>query len=233
MQTQPVNNTRSRTEVAVNSFVQGVYTWMGIGLTITGVTAYVVAHNQTLLEIIYPIRLFLALGTLALVFFLSARIGRMSASTATGVFIVYSALMGAVLSSIFIVYDRQAISSTFLVTAGTFLAVSVYGWTTKRDLTSVGSFMFMGLIGIIIASIVNLFLHSTALQMIIAYLGVFIFIGLTAYDTQQLKEMALTQPDDVDAGVIRKGTIIGALRLYLDFINLFLFFLQIMGGGRE
>ena len=134
---------------------------------------------------------------------------------------------------IFLFYKLSAISSTFFICAATFLACSVYGMTTKRDLTGLGGFMMMGLIGIIIASIVNMFITSSGMSIIISYIGVFVFVGLTAYDTQKLKHMALTQPAGVSDAVVRKGAIMGALALYLDFINLFLFLLRIFGGGRD
>jgi len=157
----------------------------------------------------------------------------MSSATATTLFVIYAALNGITLSFIFIIYTRTSIASTFFVCAGTFIACSIYGWVTKKDLTSFGGFLIMGLIGIIIATIVNMFLNSTMLSMMISYIGVFIFVGLTAYDTQKIKNMALTQPADLDGGAIRKGAILGALSLYLDFINLFLFFLRIMGVSRD
>jgi FtsH-binding integral membrane protein len=129
-----------------------------------------------------------------------------------------------------LIYTSSSITSTFFICAATFIACSIYGWSTKRDLTSLGGFMFMGLIGIIIASLVNLFLRSSAMSMIISYIGVFVFIGLTAYDTQYIKNMAVSQPEGLEAGVMRKGAIIGALKLYLDFINLFLMLLRILGN---
>ena len=220
----------------VNSFIQSVYNWMGIGLALTGVIAFFVANNQTLLQLIAgnPILFFgLILGELALVFTLSARVQKMQASTATAMFIVYSILNGLTLSVIFVAYTAASIASTFFICAGTFVACSVYGMTTKRDLTSWGGFLMMGLIGIIIASVVNIFVRSTAMTMIVSYIGVLVFVGLTAYDTQKLKHMALTQPSDIEAGVVRKGAIMGALSLYLDFINLFLMLLRIFGGGRD
>jgi hypothetical protein len=127
----------------------------------------------------------------------------------------------------------SSIASTFFVCAATFLAMSLYGWTTKKDLTSWGNFLFMGLIGIIIASVVNMFVQSSGMAMIISYIGVLVFVGLTAYDTQKIKQMAMTQPAGLDGAVIRKGSILGALSLYLDFINLFLMLLHIFGGSRE
>ena len=154
----------------------------------------------------------------------------MKASTATGMFVLYAALNGATLSSIFLIYTRSSITSVFFICAATFIACSIYGMVTKRDLTSMGQFMFMGLIGIIIASVANFFFRSSAMGMIISYIGVLVFVGLTAYDTQKLKTMALTQPEGLEAGVARKGAIIGALTLYLDFINMFIFMLHIFGG---
>lgn len=224
---------RTQTEVVVSSFIQSVYNWMAIGLGLTALVAYIVASNETLLRLTYSIRFFLIIGELALVFILAGRVHKMKASTATALFLFYSALNGATLSIIFIVYTMSSIASTFFVCAATFTACSVYGWITKRDLTSIGGFMFMGLIGIIIASLVNLFIQSSAMAMIISYIGVFIFIGLTAYDTQKLKEMAMSQPAGLDAAVLRKGAIMGALTLYLDFINMFLFLLHILGGSRD
>ena len=157
----------------------------------------------------------------------------MQASTATSLFILYAALNGATLSAVLLMYTMTSIASTFFICAGTFAICSVYGMVTKRDLTGVGGFMFMGLIGIIIASIVNIFMQSSLLSMMISYIGVLIFVGLTAYDTQKLKNMALTQPAGLDAGTIRKGAIMGALTLYLDFINMFLFLLHILGVSRD
>lgn len=220
----------------VNSFIQSVYNWMGIGLALTGVIAFFVAKNPPLSELIIDNKILffgLIIGELALVFSLSARVHKMQASTATAMFIAYSILNGLTLSVIFTYYTAASIASTFFICAGTFVACSVYGMMTKRDLTSWGGFLMMGLIGIIIASVVNIFIRSTAMTMIVSYIGVLVFVGLTAYDTQKLKHMALTQPSDIEAGVVRKGAIMGALSLYLDFINLFLMLLRIFGGGRD
>lgn len=225
--------TQSKTQAHVNAFVLNVFHWMTIGLAITGVIAYFVAGSESLRQIIFgnPIVFFgLIIAELGFVFYLSARIGKIAAGTATALFLVYAALNGATLASVFLRYTSESIFSTFFICAATFGSCSVYGLVTKRDLTSLGSFMYMGLIGIIIASVVNLFLHSGPMAMIISYLGLFIFIGLTAYDTQVIKQMALSQPADLDRGTIRKGAIMGALRLYLDFINMFLFLLQILGN---
>ncbi|MBF0120373.1 MAG: Bax inhibitor-1/YccA family protein [Desulfobacterales bacterium] len=218
----------------VNDFVRSVYNWMAIGLALTGFVAFYVSSSQTLIRIIFgnPIIFYgMIIGELALVFVLGSRVNKMEASTATGLFILYSALNGATLSSIFLVYSGSSIAQTFFICAGTFIACSIYGMATKRDLTSVGNFMMMGLFGIIIASLVNMFFRSQGVELIISYLGVFIFVGLTAYDTQKIKVMALTRPADLDDSIVRKGAIMGALSLYLDFINLFLMLLRIFGGG--
>ncbi len=233
-QTAPFQQTRA--QVLVNEFIRSVYNWMAIGLALTGATAYYVGNSESLLTIIYSNQLIffgLIIGELVLVFSLVARVQKMKASTATGMFVAYSVLNGVTLSFIFLVYTRTSITSTFFICAATFLACSIYGMTTKRDLTSMGGFMAMGLIGIIIASLVNMFLRSPGMHMIISYLGVLIFVGLTAYDTQKLKAMAASQPAGLSSGVIRKGAIMGALSLYLDFINLFIFLLRIFGTQRD
>jgi FtsH-binding integral membrane protein len=235
MDSVPIRQTQTQSQVIVNSFIRSVYNWMAIGLALTGFVAYYVSNSQTMQNIIFgnPMVFYgLIIGELVMVFYLSARVNKMQASTATALFVLYAALNGATLSAVFLAYTKSSITSTFFVCAGTFVAGSVYGWTTKKDLTSFGSFLFMGLIGIIIASVVNLFLKSSGMSMIISYIGVFLFIGLTVYDTQRLKNMALTQPAGLEAGVVRKGAIIGALSLYLDFINLFLMLLRIMGDRR-
>ncbi len=226
---------QTQVQTRVNTFVRSVYNWMGAGLLITGFIAYAVSESPEIQRVIFgtPMLLMaLFIGQLALVFTLSARIYKMQASTATALFVAYSALNGLTLSSIFIVYTDASIASTFFVCAATFIACSIYGWTTRRDLTSFGGFLMMGLIGIIIASVVNLFVQSSAVSAIVSYIGVFVFIGLTAYDTQAIKAMAVSQPEGLEAGALRKGAIIGALKLYLDFINLFLMLLRIFGSRR-
>jgi FtsH-binding integral membrane protein len=227
---------KTRTEVLVSDYVRSVYNWMGIGLALTGLVAYYVSTSESLIRLVFgnPIILIvLIIAELGLVFSIAGMVNRMSAGTATALFVIYSGLNGVTLSSIFLVYVQASIVSTFFVCAGTFIACSLYGWMTKRDLTSLGSFMMMGLIGIIIASLVNLFIRSSGLSMIISYIGVFVFVGLTAYDTQKIKNMALTQPANLDGAVVRKGAIMGALSLYLDFINLFLMLLSIFGQRRD
>lgn len=226
----------SRAEVLVNDFVRSVYNWMAIGLGLTGFIAYYVSTSNSFITYIRtnPIVLIgLIIVELGLVFAISGMIQRISAGTATALFVVYSALNGVTLSFIFMVYTASSIFSTFFVCGGTFVACSIYGWTTKRDLTSFGGFLLMGLFGIIIATVVNMFVRSSGMSMIISYLGVLVFVGLTAYDTQKIKNMALTQPSGAEGAVIRKGAILGALSLYLDFINLFLMLLRIFGQSRE
>jgi hypothetical protein len=236
VETLSTRRTDSRVQIQVNSFIQSVYNWMAVGLALTGGVAFFVASSPSLMNLIFGNQILffgLIIGELGLVFYLSARVQKIQASTATALFMLYAALNGATLSFIFLAYTSTSIASTFFVCAGTFVACSIYGMVTKRDLTSLGGFMSMGLIGIIIATVINLFIRSSAMTMIISYIGVLVFVGLTAYDTQKLKHMALTQPAGLDAGVVRKGAIIGALTLYLDFINLFLMLLRILGNSRN
>jgi FtsH-binding integral membrane protein len=228
MESIPLN--QAQVQARVNQFIRSVYNWMALGL---GFIAFYVAGSPSLIRLIFGNRILffgLIIAELGLVFILSARIQKMQASTATAMFLLYAALNGATLSFIFLVYTSSSIASTFFICAATFVTISIFGYTTKRDLTSMGGFLMMGLIGIIIASVVNMFIRSSGMAMIISYIGVLVFVGLTAYDTQQLKTMALTQPADLEAGVVRKGAILGALKLYLDFINLFLMLLRILGN---
>ena len=213
-------------------FMVRVYNWMTTGLVVTAAVAYFVATSPTLVQAIAnPWILFpLIIAQLGLVFWLASRVMQMSAAQATGVFILYSALTGVTLSFIFLAYTTASLTSTFLVTAGTFGAMSFYGYTTKRDLTAMGSFLFMGLIGIIIASLVNFFLQSPMLYWFVTYAGVLIFVGLTAYDTQKIKEMNILGNEGTEEDT--KEAVRGALTLYLDFINLFLMLLRIMGNRR-
>jgi FtsH-binding integral membrane protein len=232
----PISFSRDRSEVQVNEFVRSVYNWMCIGLGITALVSLYVSGNETFVGMVFGNSLIffaLIIAELALVFAISGMINKMSAGTATTLFVIYSALNGITLSFIFLAYARASIVSTFFICSATFLACSIYGWTTKKDLTSLGGFFMMGLIGIIIASLVNIFIHSNAMTMIISYIGVIVFVGLTAYDTQKMKDMALTQPAGLDGEVIRKGAILGALSLYLDFINLFLMLLRIFGRSQD
>ena len=238
----PIQGTQAATQVKVNAFVRSVYNWMGIGLALTGFTAYFVANSPALLGLLFqvagnrlqPTILFygLIIAELAMVFTLSARVAKMQAGTATSLFVAYSALNGATLSSIFLIYTSASITSVFFICSATFLATSAFGWMTKKDLTGLGQFMFMGLIGILIASVVNIFMQSSGMHMIISYIGVIVFVGLTAYDTQKIKYMAMSQPADATGAMVRKGALLGALTLYLDFINLFLMLLRIFGDRR-
>lgn len=215
------------------SFFPKVYGWMTAGLALTALAALFTLSSQGLLQLVFGNRLVfygLILGELGLVIALSAAINRISATVATLMFLVYSALNGITFAGIFLVYTQSSIASTFMVTAGTFAAMSLYGSVTRRDLTGWGSFLFMGLIGIVIASVVNIFLHSEMITWIVSYLGVFIFVGLTAYDTQKLKRIG--EAGFADEESRRKAAILGALTLYLDFINLFLMLLRIMGNRR-
>ncbi|MBC8200334.1 MAG: Bax inhibitor-1/YccA family protein [Desulfobacterales bacterium] len=232
---QFVSTDKTQTQVIVNEFIRSVYNWMAIGLGLTGFIAFYVSNSPNMIRLIYGNQVLffgLIIGELALVFYLSARVQKIQASTATALFILYATLNGVTLSFIFLIYTSSSITSTFFICAATFVSCSIYGMVTKRDLTSLGGFMAMGLIGIIIASVVNMFIRSSGMSMIISYIGVFVFVGLTAYDTQKLKRMALTQPAGLEAGVVRKGAIMGALALYLDFINLFLMLLRILGSRR-
>ncbi len=224
---------RTQVQIRVNAFIRSVYNWMAIGLGITGFVAFYISNSEAMLRLIFGNQLIffgLIIAELALVFSIAGRVHKMQASTATSLFVLYAALNGATLSAIFLIYTKSSIASTFFICAATFVASSIFGMVTKRDLTSMGQFMFMGLIGIIIASVVNIFVQSSGMSLIVSYIGVVVFVGLTAYDTQQLKTMALSQPEGLDAGVVRKGAILGALKLYLDFINLFLMLLRILGS---
>jgi uncharacterized protein len=214
-------------------FMVRVYNWMTAGLGITGFMAFYISNSSAMMNIIFgnPIMpIALIITQIGLVFWLATRVMQMSASKATGVFMLYAGLTGITFSAIFMAYTTASIFSTFLVTAGTFGAMSLYGYTTKKDLTSWGSFLFMGLIGIIIASLVNMFMQSSMMHMIITYAGVLIFVGLTAYDTQKIKEMNILGNEGTEEDT--KEAIRGALTLYLDFINLFLMLLRLMGDRR-
>ena len=218
----------------LRAFMLGVYNNMAAGLAITGIVAYATyawaASNEAVAQTLYgsPLRWVIIFAPLAFVFGLSATVHRMQPATARMVFLLYAAVMGVSLSSIFIVFTGESIARTFFITAASFGALSLYGYTTKRDLSGWGSFLIMGVIGLIIASIVNIFLASSALQFAISVIGVLVFAALTAYDTQRLKSMYdFVAGDTVAAG---RASIMGALTLYLDFINLFMFLLQFMGN---
>jgi FtsH-binding integral membrane protein len=222
-----------------------VYNYMVGALTLTGLVAYVVANTPTLLNLFFHqvvtanggvgisptiLGYVVMFAPLALVFFLSFRIMQMSQAAAQATFWTYAALTGASLASILIVYTGASVATTFFVTAATFGAMSLWGYTTKRDLTGMGNFLFMGLIGILIASVVNMFFHNGAVNFVISVLGVVIFTGLTAWDTQKIKNTYYQLGGDV--AVAGKAAIMGALALYLDFLNIFLFLLRFMGNRR-
>ncbi len=230
---QPVTITQAKQDAA-SIFLAKVFNWMAVGLAITGVTAYFTASTGLATIIIgSPLFLVIAIGTLGLVFFLSARIDKIQASTASSLFLAYSLLNGLFFSTIFLRYTNSSIGSTFLITAGMFGAMAVYGLVTKRDLSGWGSFLFMGLIGIIIASIVNIFLKSSGVYWVTSMIGVLVFTGLTAYDIQKIKRMGEEGIMEQGEAAITKSSIMGALALYLDFINLFLMLLRFFGGSRD
>lgn len=218
---------------AFPALMRKVYLWMTLALGITAVTAYGVATTPDLLNGIYnhPAVLFgLIIGELALVVWLSAALNRLSLQSATLLFLAYSVLNGATFSALLVIYSPMVITKVFLITAGTFAAMAFYGYVTKRDLSKMGSILFMALIGLIIASLVNIFLKSSGLDLVLSYLGVAIFVGLTAWDSQKIRKMLSTQ-EFADEGA-QKLALIGALTLYLDFINLFLYLLRIFGRER-
>jgi uncharacterized protein len=233
IRTHEITRAQARQE-ASTVFLAKVFNWMAIGLAITGAVAFFTAESGMVRTLIAsPIFFILVLAELGMVFYLSARIDKLQPGTATGLFVGYAVLNGLTLSTLFLAYTHASIATTFLVTAGMFGAMAVYGLVTKRDLSGMGSFMFMGLVGIILASIVNIFLKSSGLHWAISAIGVLVFVGLTAYDVQKIKnigEEGIMQQGDV---AIRKGAIIGALALYLDFINLFLMLLRFFGGSRD
>jgi uncharacterized protein len=219
-------------DAGLRQYMLSIYNYMFIGLAITGVVAFMVASSPAAMQAIFgtPLKWVVMLAPLGFVFLFSARIQSMSPSTAQLVFWAFAATMGLSMASIFIVFTGTSIARVFFITAAAFGATSLYGYTTKADLTRMGSFMFMGLIGIVIASLVNIFLASSALQFAISVIGVIVFTGLTAYDTQRLKEL---YADSYDRDTLGRMAIMGALQLYLDFINLFTMLLQLMGQRND
>jgi uncharacterized protein len=229
-------------DVGLRAYMLRVYNYMAGGLALTGIVAYVVSQLSvasysplTLTEFGYaiftsPLQWVIMLAPLGFAFMFGFRINKMQASTAQALFWAFAAIMGLSLAWIFLVYTQASITRVFFITAGTFAAMSLYGYTTKRDLTGIGSFLFMGLIGIVLASLVNLFIGSTALTFAISVIGVLVFVGLTAYDTQRIKESYL-EADTHD--VSTKKAIMGAFQLYLDFINLFIMLLRLFGSARN
>ncbi len=216
----------------VTAFLRKVYGWMCLGLAVTAFIALQVASSPTILGVLTSspfVVLALILAELALVFTLSARADRFAPSTATGLFVLYSALNGVTLSFVLLAYTGESVAGTFLVTAGMFGAMALYGTATTRSLAGFGQFLFMGLIGLILASVVGIFWHNDALQFVISAVGVLVFTGLAAWDAQRMKQMALSLPE----GQVGSYAIVGALSLYLDFVNLFLFMLRFMGNRRD
>lgn len=219
-------------DVRVTAFLSKVYGWMFLGLLITAGTALAVASSPVLIETFILNRILfwiLVLGQLGLVFFLSARVEHIAPATAAGLFMLYSGMVGVTSSVIFMIYTGASIVSAFMIAGTMFGAMAAFGTLTKRSLAGVGQFMFMGLIGLIIASIINIFWLNSALYFVISVVGVIVFTGLTAWDAQRLKEMAVALPD----GRVGSYAVVGALSLYLDFINLFFFILRLFGGRRD
>lgn len=219
------------TQNVVATFMTKVYSWMTLALFITGFIAMYVASSEQLINIIFGSKFLfygLIIAEFGLVWYLSARVATLSFTTALTMFIIYSILSGLTLSCVFLLYTSSSIASTFFITGGTFAIMSLAGFYTKKDLSGFGSIMMMGLIGVIIATVVNYFLNSSTLNYIISFVGVMVFVGLTAYDTQKLKNIA-TQVEGEQA---KKASIMGALTLYLDFINLFLYLLRFLGNRR-
>jgi FtsH-binding integral membrane protein len=222
-----------RDTAAEMGFLRGVYGWMAGGLALTAALALLTVGSPALLRLIFGNKLvFYALlfGELGLVIAVTGAINRLSPAAATGLFLLYAGLNGVTLSAIFLVYTGSSLAATFFVTAGMFGSMSLYGAVTRKDLASWGSFLFMGLVGVVIASVVNLFMKSDMLSWVMAMCGVIVFTGLAAYDTNKLR--ALARQGFADAGAERKGAIVGALALYLDFINLFLMLLRLFGRRR-
>lgn len=218
-------------DVGLRAYMQKVFGYMALGLTITGLVAYFTAQSPTMLGLVFgtPLRWVIFLAPIGIALLFGFKIHSMRASTAQTIFWVFSGVMGLSLASIFIVYTGQSVALTFFVAASTFASMALYGYTTKRDLSGIGSFLIMGVWGLLIAMVVNIFLGSSALQFAISVIGVLIFTGLTAYDAQKIKEM-YWEGDGAEIGT--KKAVMGALNLYMDFINLFLFMLQFLGDRR-
>lgn len=218
-------------DVGLRSYMVRVFNYMALGLVLTGLVAFGVASSPAMIQGIFgsPLKWVVMFAPLIMVFFITFKIESLSLSTAQTLFWVYAGVMGLSMATIFLAFTGASIARVFFITASTFAAMSLYGYTTKKDLTGWGSFLFMGLIGIVIAGLVNIFLQSTAMHFVISVIGVLVFTGLTAYDTQQIKEMYYAGDGEA---VMGKKALMGALRLYLDFINLFLMLLQLFGDRR-
>ena len=226
--------TVAQVDAGLRAYMNRVYGLMAGAMVLTGAVAFTISTSPALLQLIYgsPLKWVVMLAPLGVVLLLSARVKKMQASTAQLVFWLFAALVGASISYIFVVYTGVSVARTFFITAIAFLGLSLYGYTTKRNLSGMGSFLMMGLIGLIAASIVNLFIESSALSFAVSAIGVLIFAGLTAYDTQRIKNTYLVI-QHAGTGVREKSAIMGALSLYLDFLNLFLFLLHFLGMARE
>ena len=220
---------RAEIDVGLRQYMLRVYNYMCAALAMTGLVAYIVSTNETMMAYIFgtPLMWVAIFAPLALVFFISFRINHMSAATAQMTFWIYACLVGLSLSILFLAYSGTSIARVFFITASAFAGLSIIGYTTKKNLSGMGSFLFMGLIGLIVAMVVNIFLGSSTLEMLISFAGVLIFAGLTAYDTQQIKLMYY---EGDGSEVATKKAVMGALKLYLDFLNMFLFLLHIFGG---
>ena len=225
---------QSVVESAQRTLMKNVYWWMALALMVTGLSAFYTASSPRLLEAIFGSGLFIGLiiAELIMVIVLSARINKMSFVAAGIVFVIYSIVNGLTLSSILIAYTMESVASTFFITAGTFAAMAIIGSVTKKDLSSIGQILFMALIGLILATIVNIFLKSSMMSYIISYVGVAVFVGLTAYDAQKIKNMIHQYGTDLSDDNM-KLALMGSLSLYLDFINLFLYLLRIFGSRRN
>jgi len=224
----------SEREVIINEFVAKVFGWMAFALFITGVTSFIVSQSMDMVRMIVlnrPVFLGLILIELGLVMMISWLINKISFTTAIVLFMMYSIVNGLTLSVIFLAYTMASVASTFIVTASTFGVMCAYGLVTKKDLTGIGSLLYMALFGLVIASVVNLFLHNEFMYWVITYAGVIIFVGLTAYDTQKIKQIGESSFARTEQG--KNLAVIGALNLYLDFINLFLFLLRLLGKRRR
>ena len=222
----------ARDEALVADFLRGVYGWMCGGLIVTAATAWTVANSPSVATAIFSNRLLfwaIVIAQFGIVITLSARVSRLAAGTASALFIAYSALTGVTLSFVLLLYTGESVASTFVVSAGMFGALALYGTMTRRNLSGFGQFMFMGLIGLVLASLVGMFWHNDGLQFMISLVGIIVFAGLTVWDAQRLKALAFA----TNAGGMGAVTIVGALALYLDFINLFLFLLRFLGDRRR
>lgn len=234
LDTKNITRENSVSKAAQSTLMRSVYTWMTLALVITGLTAMYMAKSLTLLNMMMQNSMMfwgLLIAEVALVMYLSVRINKISFTTATLLFIAYSILNGATLSILFLLYTMSSIATAFFVTAGTFGVMALYGYITKKDLTRIGNLCLMGVIGIIIATVVNIFINNSMMDMVISYIGVLLFIGLTAYDSQKIKH--LLSSDDIEVNeTTQKIAVMGALTLYLDFINLFIYLLRILGDRK-